>query len=370
MNNTPLYELHLGLGAKFTEFAGWRMPVKYTGVIEEHQRVRSSCGLFDVSHMGLIEFSGAEALSAVQLVSTNDARRIEDFQCQYTIICRPDGTVIDDCIVYRFAKDRFVFCTNAENTDAVFEWFKARNFKGAEVNNLSDGHVILALQGPSSADVLRPLLSIDPISIKPFYFKGAVEAGLSSIAGAEAFVSRTGYTGEDGFEIYLPGEKAAPLWGAIMDSGGSFDILPAGLGARDTLRLEMGFPLGGHELSDKVTPIDAGLKRFVSMDKGDFIGRFALKAQIDNGTAKTLIGFELVGRGVARQGYDILSDGIAIGRVTSGTHSPTLKRSIGMGYVEGPVGAIEVLIREKPVAAKIVKMPFYKKKTEGHGMKR
>ena len=362
MNNTPLYEVHVGLGAKFTEFAGWRMPVKYTGVIEEHLRVRSSCGLFDVSHMGLIELSGPEALSAVQLVSTNDARRIGDSQCQYTIICRPDGTVIDDCIFYRFAADRFVFCTNAENTGAVFEWFKAQSFKGAEVRDLRDGYAILALQGPSSAEVLRPLLSIDPISIKPFYFKSAAEAGLASIAGAGAFISRTGYTGEDGFEVYLPREKAAVLFEAIMEAGSSFGILPVGLGARDTLRLEMGFPLGGHELTAEVTPIEAGLKRFVSMDKGDFIGRSSLKAQIDTGSAKTLLGFELVGRGVAREGYDILSDGVVVGRVTSGTYSPTLKLSIGMGYVEGPVEAIEVLIRATAVAAKIVKTPFYKKK--------
>jgi aminomethyltransferase len=362
LKDTPLYEIHLGLNARFTEFAGWRMPLQYSGVIEEHLRVRSSCGLFDVSHMGLIEISGEGALGLVQLVSTNDASRIGDLQCQYTILCRPDGTVIDDCIFYRFAEDRFVFCTNAENTAAVFEWFKARAFKGAEVRDLSDAYAILALQGPNSVEVLRPLLKTDPAAIRHFFFSTAESVGMASIAGVEAFISRTGYTGEDGFEIYLPMDRAAALWAAIMDSGSPFSILPAGLAARDTLRLEMGFPLGGHELTAETTPIEAGLKRFVSMDKGDFIGREALKAGIDTGTAKTLIGFELVGRGVAREGYDILSGGAVVGRVTSGTYSPSLKLSIGMGYVEGPVGAIEVLIRSTPVAARIVKTPFHKKK--------
>ena len=360
--NTSLYEIHVGLKARFTEFAGWRMPLQYTGVIEEHLRVRSSCGLFDVSHMGLIEISGVGALDAVQLVSTNDALRIGDFQCQYTIICRPDGTVIDDCIFYRFAKDRFVFCTNAENTARVFEWFKAQSFKGAEVRDLSDAYAILALQGPNSVEVLRPLLKLDPAAIRPFFFKTAESAGMASIAGVEAFISRTGYTGEDGFEIYLHRERAAALWAAVMESGGPFGILPVGLAARDTLRLEMGFPLDGHELTDETTPIDAGLKRFVSMDKGDFIGRASLKAQIDKGTAKSLVGFELVGRGVARAGCDILSGGSVVGRVTSGTYSPALKLSIGMGYVDSSVKAIEVLIRSRPVPARIIKTPFYKKK--------
>ncbi len=362
LKNTPLYEIHVGLKARFTEFAGWRMPVRYTGVIEEHLRVRSSCGLFDVSHMGEIEVSGPGALGAVQLAGTNDARRIGDSQCQYTIICRPDGTVIDDCILYRFAEDRFIFCTNAENTGRVFEWLKVRAFKGAEVRDLSDGFAVLALQGPNSPEVLRPLLKVDPAAIRPFSFLTAEAAGIASTAGEGAFISRTGYTGEDGFEIYLPREAAPALWGAIIDSGEPFGILPAGLGARDTLRLEMGFPLGGHELTDETTPIEAGLKRFVAMDKGDFIGRVALKAQIESGGAKSLVGFELAGPGVPRAGYDILSGGSVAGRVTSGTYSPSLKLSIGMGYVEEPVKAMEVLIRSRPVPARIVKTPFYKKK--------
>ena len=362
LKNTPLYEIHAGLKARFTEFAGWRMPVRYTGVMEEHLRVRSSCGLFDVSHMGLIELSGTGALDAVQLAGTNDVRRIGDSRCQYTIICRPDGTVIDDCILYRFAEDRFIFCTNAENTGRVFEWFKAQAFKGAEVRDLSDDFAILALQGPDSVEVLRPLLKVDPAAIRPFFFKTAESVGIASTAGKEAFISRTGYTGEDGFEIYLPRERAVAFWGAIIDSGAPFGILPVGLAARDTLRLEMGFPLGGHELTDETTPIEAGLKRFVAMDKGDFIGRDALKAQIESGAAKSLRGFELVGRSVPRAGYDILSGGAVVGRVTSGTYSPSLKLSIGMGYVEKSVKAIEVLIRSRPVPAQIVKTPFYKKK--------
>jgi aminomethyltransferase len=336
------------------------MPVQYTGVMEEHLRVRSSCGVFDVSHMGEIEVSGPGALAAVQLVSTNDIERIGDSRCQYTIICRPDGTVMDDCIVYRLAEDRFFFCTNALNTARVFKWLKEQDLKDAEVKDLSASSAILALQGPASVEVLRPLVKTDPAAIRQFHFEVAV------VAGTKALISRTGYTGEDGFEIYVEPGAALTLWRAIMESGAGFDILPVGLGARDTLRLEMGFPLGGRELTDETTPIEAGLKRFVALDKGEFIGRRALKEQVENGVTRTLVGFELTGRGVPRAGYEMLSKGSVVGRVTSGTYSPSLKRAIGMGYVEPPFKAdeIDIMIRSRTVSARIVKTPFYKKKPE------
>lgn len=356
LKRTPLYDIHAELHARFTDFAGWRMPVQYTGVMEEHLRVRSSCGLFDVSHMGEIEVSGPGALAAVQHVSTNDIERIGGSRCQYTIICRPDGTVMDDCIVYRLAEDRFLFCTNALNTARVFKWFKEQDLDGVEVKDLSGSYALLALQGPASLEVLRPLAKTELADIKPFHFE------VADIAGIEALISRTGYTGEDGFELYVAPGAAITLWRAIMESGAGFDIGPVGLGARDTLRLEMGFPLGGRELTDETTPIEAGLKRFVALDKKGFIGRTALKEQVLNGVTKTLVGFELTGRGVSRAGYEILSKGAVVGRVTSGTYSPSLKRAIGMGYVEPSLKSdeIDILIRSRIVSARIVKTPFYK----------
>ncbi len=360
MKRTPLYEAHAALGGRFVDFAGWEMPVQYTGLITEHLRVRSSCGLFDVSHMGEIGITGPGALAVVQHLSTNDITKIVDGQCQYTLLCYPEGGVVDDTIVYRFSDEKFLYCVNGANTDKVFEWMLSQDLRDVKVENVSEKYAQIALQGPASVDVLRPLADKDPASIKGFHF------GVINVKGEKAIVSRTGYTGEDGFEIYVAPGAATAVWDALMDAGRAFDILPIGLGARDTLRLEMGYPLYGHELSRETTPIEAGLKKYVGLKKDGFIGKDVIDAQVTTGVERTLVGFELKGRGVPRPEYPVSFEGKVVGRVTSGTMSPSLRRGIGMAYVEPSlrdVGTeIDIMIRERPVKAVVVKPPFYKKK--------
>lgn len=341
------------------DFAGWEMPVQYTGIIEEHLNVRGSCGIFDVSHMGEIEVSGKGALAFAQQVMTNDVERIVDGQCQYTLLCYPDGGVVDDCIVYRYNRERFLFCVNASNVAKVFDWFgKQAHEEGLLIEDLSPDYAQIALQGPASEEVLRPLIDIDPKGIKHFHF---VIAGLK---GFDAIVSRTGYTGEDGFEIYLEPGAAAAIWRGLMESGKDYGIKPAGLGARDTLRLEMGYPLYGHELNEKTTPLEAGLKKYVRLEKPSFIGKETLERQSTAGVEKTLIGFTMEDPGIPRQDYGIYSGGRKAGWVTSGTSSPSLKTGIGMGYVEaGSKDAeIGIMIRKNLAKAGITKTPFYHKK--------
>lgn len=365
LKRTPLYEAHKALGARLVAFAGWEMPVQYTGVIEEHLGVRKTCGLFDVSHMGEVEIAGPGAFSALQYLATNDLEKTVDGQCQYTLLCYPDGGVVDDCVVYRFSRERFLICVNASNTEKAFEWMKSNCPKGAVVTDRSARFAQLALQGPSSAEVLRHLLSVDPAAVKHYHFVEAKAAGVSAI------ISRTGYTGEDGFEIYLPPEEAAGVWQRIMEAGARFKIVPAGLGARDTLRLEMGYPLYGHELTEKTTPIEAGLKRFVGLNKADFIGIDVLRRQARSGVEKTLAGFEIEGQGVPRQGYDVCRGGKKLGSVTSGTHSPSLGKGVGMAYVEPALNKagteIDIIIRGRAVRARVVKPPFYTRAAVGLG---
>ncbi|MDP2690101.1 MAG: glycine cleavage system aminomethyltransferase GcvT, partial [Deltaproteobacteria bacterium] len=361
LKKTPLYEIHKSLGARIVDFAGWEMPVQYSGVIDEHVAVRSSCGLFDVSHMGEVEVSGPGALAAVKKLATNNIERVADGQCQYTIFCYDDGGTVDDTIVYRFNRDRFLFCVNASNTDKAFEWISSR-VSGPDVlvENLSNEYAQLALQGPASTDVVRRLLDIAPSEIKPFHFV------MAEIAGMEALVSRTGYTGEDGFEIYLAPNDAARAWEAIMEAGRDFGIKPVGLGARDTLRLEMGYPLYGHELGEKISPIEAGLKKYVRFDGRGFIGEDALRAQHEGGVKRTLVGFTMKDPGVPRAGYVITAGGTETGVVTSGTSSPSLKTGIGMGFVKPslkePGTEIEIMIRTRAARAEVARPPFYAKK--------
>lgn len=359
LKRTPLYEVHKSLGARLVDFAGWEMPVQYTGVIDEHQAVRSSCGLFDVSHMGEIEVSGAGAFDFVQTIMTNDIERVEDGQCQYTLLCYPDGGVVDDTIVYRYNKDRYLFCVNASNAGKVFEWLKKHADGDTVVEDLSSAYAQIALQGPKSVEVLRGLLDADPEEIKHFHFY------IGLVGGFEALVSRTGYTGEDGFEIYLDPSDAVAVWQALMDSGKAHGIKPIGLGARDTLRLEMGYPLYGHELSETITPIEAGLQKYVRLDDRDFIGEEALKKQAGEGVTKALVGFQMKDPGVPRAGYEIRSGGKKAGTVASGTSSPSLKTGLGTGFVppslKEPGTELEIMIRERGAKAVVVRMPFYKK---------
>ncbi len=360
LKRTPLYETHKALGARIVEFAGWEMPVQYSGVIEEHLAVRNNCGLFDVSHMGEIEISGEDALAAVQRLITNDVERVVDGQCQYTAVCYPSGGVVDDCIVYRFDKKRFLICVNASNTEKAFKWMRENGQGAAAVRDVSASYAQLALQGPFSAEVLRPLLTIDPESIRHFHF------AVTPIKGYDAIISRTGYTGEDGFELYFDPRGAVAIWQAIMEAGKKYGILPIGLGARDTLRLEMGYPLYGHELSETITPLEAGLKKYVRLEKPDFIGKDALVKQASGGLARTLVGIKMSDPGVPRAGYEIQKAGKKTGYVTSGTLSPSLKLGIAMCLVEPglkePGTELECVIRDRKAKAVVTKLPFYDKK--------
>ncbi|HAO92977.1 MAG: glycine cleavage system protein T [Deltaproteobacteria bacterium GWC2_56_8] len=360
LKRTSLYDIHLSLGARIVDFAGWEMPVQYRGVIEEHLAVRTACGIFDVSHMGEVEVSGPRAEEAVRLLMTNDIGRVTDGQCQYTLLCYPHGGVVDDTIVYRFNSERFLFCVNASNTDKAFEWIKGQVSDIALVENLSDEYGQIAIQGPNAASILEDLSDVPPSEIKPFHFVMAELAG-----GIEAIVSRTGYTGEDGFEIYLTPSEAPELWGALMYSGEEFGIAPVGLGARDTLRLEMGYPLYGHELGEGITPIEANLGKYVKLEGREFIGAEALRAQKASGVKKTLIGLKMKDPGIPRAGYEIAKNGEKIGDVVSGTMSPSLKSGIGTGFVEPafrePGTEIDVVIRGRAAKAEVVKPPFYKR---------
>jgi len=361
LKRTSLYERHKALGARFVDFAGWEMPVQYSGLMEEHLRVRDTCGIFDVSHMGEIEITGPGAIAAVQLLGTNDIEKVKGGQCQYTILCYPTGGVVDDCIVYRYSDESFLICVNASNVEKVFKWFTEVDPPDVSITNVSDKYCQIALQGPASVEVLRPLADSDPGGVKGFHFISA------TVADRKVLLSRTGYTGEDGFEIYSAPGDGPVIWDAIMKSGEAFNILPIGLGARNTLRLEMGYPLYGHELSKDLTPTEAGLRRFIGFNKETFLGEKRIKAEGVDGVSKSLVGFILNGPGVPRDGYPVHAEGVEVGTVTSGTLSPSLKRGLGMAFLPPKLCAegteVDILIRKKPFKAKVVKMPFYKKST-------
>ncbi|MBI5683072.1 MAG: glycine cleavage system aminomethyltransferase GcvT [Deltaproteobacteria bacterium] len=357
LRKTPLNQIHKELSAKMVPFAGWEMPVQYTGIIDEHRIVRKKVGLFDVSHMGEIFVAGERALEAVQLLTTNDASKMVDGQVQYTLLCYPDGGIVDDVTLYKFNEQRFLFCVNASNTERDFEWIKENVGDIANLKNASDSFAQLSIQGPLAQEVLQKSCNIDLSEIKYYHFM----VGLISSAGT--IISRTGYTGEDGFEIYIPPEEANRIWNKILDDGKSYGIKPIGLGARDTLRLEMGYPLYGNELSKDTTPLEAGLARFVAFNKNDFIGKKSLESQTKTGIKKKLIGFKMIETGIARHGSQIFNDKKPIGEVTSGTMSPSIGIPIGMGYVEAGFSEtgreIGIGIRNRISKAVIVTKRFY-----------
>ncbi len=356
---TPLHAAHLRHGARMVEFAGWDMPVQYAGLIEEHEAVRNAVGLFDVSHMGEVVFRGPRALAALQAVFTNDLSKVADGQAQYGCLCRENGGIVDDVVVYRRSAEDLLVCVNAANRDKDFEWLKA-HAAGADVRNESDDWGQVALQGPKAQAVLRRLTSANLDALKTY------RHAPGTVAGVACLVARTGYTGEDGFELFCPAAQAEKLWDALMVAGQPEGIQPAGLGCRDTLRLEMAYRLYGSDMDDETTPLEAGLAWVVKLDKGDFIGRAALQRQKEQGLSRKLVGFQLTEPGIARHGHPVVRDGLPVGVVTSGTRSPTLKTSIGLAYVppalaaEGSALAVE--IRGKPVAAVVVKTPFLSRK--------
>ncbi|HSM91714.1 MAG TPA: glycine cleavage system aminomethyltransferase GcvT [Anaeromyxobacteraceae bacterium] len=357
---TPLYDTHVEAGARIVDFAGWEMPVQYAGILEEHEAVRTRAGLFDVSHMGEVVLRGPRAADALGRLFTNDLRRLVDGQAQYGCLCRPTGGIVDDVIVYRRAAEDWLVCVNAGNRQKDFEWLRAGEGPGVTVANESDDWAQLALQGPKAAAIVQRLTRTDLSKVQTFHFVPAEVAGVPCIA------ARTGYTGEDGFELFCPADRAAGLWGALLDAGKGEGAIPCGLGARDSLRLESAYRLYGSDMDDETTPLEAGLAWVVKLDKGDFVGREALLAQKARGLGRRLVGFTLTDRGIPRHGYPVLRDGVTAGVVTSGTLSPTLKIPVGLAYVPAELAAegatFAVGIRGRAVAARVVKTPFYSRK--------
>jgi aminomethyltransferase len=355
---TPLFPLYARCGARVVDFHGWDLPVQFAGVMREHRAVRTDAGLFDVSHMGEIEISGPGALEFIQRLCVNDASRLADGQVQYSAMCFDDGGIVDDVTVYRFAADRFLFCVNASNRGKDLGWIRKHRPEGVEVRDLSDETALLALQGPKAEFILNRLVDLSLPGLKYYHFSRC-RAG-----GNEVVVSRTGYTGEDGFEIFLPPEAAAELWQKIMAAGEPAGLMPAGLGARDTLRLEMKYALYGNDIDETTDPLEAGLGWITKLDKGEFFGRGAIIERSGEGPARKLVGIEVKGRGIARAGHAIWADGSEVGTVTSGTLSPTLRKAIALGYVPTPLSrpgtAVSVEIRAAKVEAEVVRTPFYR----------
>ena len=340
-------------------FGGWDMPVEYSGIVSEHMATRTAAGLFDVSHMGEIEVRGPRALDLVQRVTCNDAARLVDGQAQYSGLMTTSGTFVDDLLVHRISDRHYFLCVNAANQDGDFEYIRAQNTAGAELENAGPRYSQLAIQGPKALSILS-LLTRAPIeSLRYYWFL------FGSVAGVDCMIARTGYTGEDGFELYFSPEHSVKLWNDLMEAGREHGLLPCGLGARNTLRLEAGICLSGHEIDETTTVWEANLAWICKLEKGEFLGRSALLEQKRKGTRRILAGFEMQDRRIARDGYPILAAGREIGRVTSGSPAPFLKKNIGMGYVptdsSAPGVSVEIAIRNQTAPAKIVRLPFYKR---------
>jgi aminomethyltransferase len=358
LQRTPLYDRHVAAEAKIVPFAGFEMPVQYrTGITAEHRAVREAAGLFDVSHMGEFVVRGRQALDLVQHVSVNDAAQIEVGQAQYSAMCLENGCVVDDLLIYRFA-DRYMLVVNASNLGKDWNWIEghAQAFE-CGLEDVSQDTGLLALQGPAAREVLRPLASIDIDDVKYYRFAEG------EVAGVPAVISGTGYTGEDGFELYVGANDAPALWDALMEAGADAGLMPVGLGARDSLRLEMGYALYGNDLDEQHTTLESGLGWVTKMNKGDFVGRAALAAQRESGVARRLVGMRLEGRGFPRPGYDIVHEGEVVGTITSGTVSPSLGSGIAMGYVPvelaKPDTRLQIDLRGRPVDALVQRPPFY-----------
>lgn len=359
MKLTALNEIHRDSGGKMVDFAGWEMPVQYKGVRKEHKAVRNKAGIFDVSHMGEIEITGEDAFNFCQWVLTNDVGKMKEGKAQYTIICNDEGGVVDDVIIYKFGEEHYFICANASNTDKDFEWLlkKSSNFS-VDIKNRSDKYSQFAVQGPNAIDILNRVFDHDLNSIPKFSFKKLNHDGYEVIA------ARTGYTGEDGFELFLPWGKAPGLWKSIVDTGKESGLELCGLGARDTLRIEVGLSLYGHEIDADISPIEAGLERYVKFEKGDFIAREILKKHYDEGCGRKIVAFEMEERGIPRHGYKIFKDDKHIGKVTSGTFSPSLEKPIGIGLIDSKDSSLknlDVEIRGQKRKAAVTSFPFYKK---------
>lgn len=365
LKKTPLHEAHRRMGGRMVDFGGWDMPVQYpAGTVEEHLRTRTHAGLFDVSHMGEIEVKGAEAIPFVNRLTSNDVTKLTDGQAQYSALTTPEGTVIDDLLVYRFGPDHLLLVVNAGTTEKDWDWITShRSNESVELRNVSADYCQLALQGPDALEILKPLTDVSLPDIAYYHFtEGKVD-------GVPAIVSRTGYTGEDGFEVYAAADKAEQLWNKLLEAGSfgsSEGVVPCGLSARNTLRLEAGMALYGHEIDETTTLLEANLGWICKLNKGDFNGREVLAKQKEAGVQRRLIGFEMTERGIARDDQEVVINDAPVGRVTSGSPAPYLKKNIGMAYVpvefarEGQ--EIQIDVRGRLVGAQVVKTPFYKRK--------
>jgi aminomethyltransferase len=361
LRRTALYDTHQAAGARLVDFAGWAMPVEYAGIVQEHLAVRAAAGLFDVSHMGELTVSGPQALAFLQYVTSNDVSRLSVGQAQYTALMYPQGSAVDDCIVHRLAEESYFICVNAANTEKDFEWLAGLNACSfqADLRNTSADYSQVALQGPHAVDIIKKVSPAKASALKYYWF------GECTCCGVQGLLVRTGYTGEDGFEFYFRPSESQQVWNGLLEAGKPHGLAPAGLGARNTLRLEAGYALYGNELDEHTTLLEAGLGWITKIDKGDFIGRPVLLEQQQRGLRKKLVGFEMTGRGIARDGYPVWVNGQRCGRVTSGSPAPYLKKNIGMAYVPpelaGPGREIEIDIRGKLVPARQVRLPFYKR---------
>ncbi len=361
---TPLYDKHIEAGGNVVDYAGWYLPVDYSGLIPEHEAVRNNAGLFDVSHMGEITVKGPEAEKFLQYLFTNDLSTIEDGQCVYGLFLYEDGGAVDDLLIYRKAQDDFYLVVNASNADKDYDWIlKHKDDFDVEVENISDTVGEVAIQGPKAEAILQKLTDTDLKEIKFFHFKEGVKLTDEKL---DVMISRTGYTGEDGFEIYASNEDIVKIWDALLEAGKDDGLLPTGLGCRDTLRFEANMPLYGNEITDEINPLEAGLKFAVKLDKeSDFVGKKALQEQTDKGLTHKVAAFELTGKGIPRHGYEVVKDGEVIGHVTTGYMSPTLGKAIGKAYVPMEHAALgsefEIRMRKKLVPAVVVSAKFLKK---------
>ncbi len=363
MKRTPLYEQHRAAGARLTDFGGWEMPTWYAGIKAEHEAVRTRVGLFDVSHMGEFVIFGDHAERELRRLLTNDVAELADGQAQYTLLPNEQGGTVDDLLVYRLDEQAFLLVVNASNIDKDRAWLEGRLEGRVTLHDRSDDKALLALQGPLAATTLAPLTRLPIWTMDYYHF------GRGTVAGCQTMVSRTGYTGEDGFEIMCEPEDAPELWDALMAAGAEHDIQPCGLGARDSLRLESAMPLYGHELDEETSAIECGLKRFVEMEKPGLevpmVGQDRFRAELENGAPRKLVGLAIEGRGIPRQGFAVSVGGEVVGAVTSGTMSPTLDRAIALAYVDPAHGkldtAVEVDVRGRPVPARVVRRPFYRR---------
>lgn len=365
LKKTPLNEAHRRMGGRMVDFGGWDMPVQYpAGTVEEHLRTRTHAGLFDVSHMGEIEVKGVDAIPFVNRLTSNDVTKLSDGQAQYSALTTPEGTVIDDLLVYRFGPNHLLLVVNAGTTEKDWDWITShRGNESVELRNVSADYCQLALQGPDALEILKPLTDVSLTDIAYYHFtEGKVD-------GVPAIVSRTGYTGEDGFEVYAAADKAEQLWNKLLEAGrfgSSEGVVPCGLAARNTLRLEAGMALYGHEIDETTTLLEANLGWICKLNKGDFNGREVLAKQKEAGVQRRLVGFEMTERGIARDDQEVVINGAHVGRVTSGSPAPYLKKNIGMAYVPVEFAVegqeIQIDVRGRLVGAQVVKTPFYKRK--------